>query len=219
MPTNTQAFLDYLHQEYINEDHILSKLETSSPTIKKLQREKKVPKPTYEVSLKVQLKAPNIQTSNQTTSRFYPKGFENWVKLVLENADATTPFEQFQHQYKTQIHTLKHIYIFPNSVEEQYTADDVIEEKWNDFLAGKFGLSTNSGLPKDIATLTIALEMIRYLTQDCSKDELAEDELLRVKHWVNCLEEIIPAKAPDGDVNSDEIRLFYTARQQYLAKN
>jgi hypothetical protein len=219
MNSTTEQLLSYLEAQFISEETLLNRLKTDKKTLTKLQSEGKAPKPSYELQVKLGLKAPSGSQSQLNKERYYAQGYEQWVNMVIDHTDSLESQAIFSHHYKTQIHTLMHIYAFPKSVEEYYTQESHIKEKWDAFLNGHLGQTTKTGLPTDIATQSIALEMLDYLTGSGKKETLAEDEALRLKHWIACLEEITPPTTLDipevNKINSllNNVKLKYFAHK------
>lgn len=195
---DTNQLIDYLKTHYLSETALINKLGINEKQLKTWQCAKRIPKASYELSIKTYFKAPGLEKLDAIKWRFYPTSCTIWAKSTAHLTSTSSIQQHFSSQYKIQILTLMQIYGFPKSVAETYTHESHIKAKWNHFLSGVLGVTCLSTLPKDIATQSIALEMLDYLTLEGSKRILAEDQIQRLSHWVACLEELTPPQGPNS---------------------
>jgi len=152
-----------------------------------------------------------LHNENQVIE-YYAKGYVSWLTRIENCESSSDAFLIFEQRYKKAINELK---------EQGHTSTDPkltlnitnhIKEEWTHFLAGIYGLCTQSGLPEDIAAKELSIIEINELT---ALGDLTLEQINKLTQAVNLLDKASSSFAPHERLRSSRHRLVDEVRRQY----
>lgn len=204
--------LTYLNEHFYTKQTLLTQCKIDEIQFDKLQQAQVMPKASYQLELAVSCDSffgNHIKTEH---SEYFAKGYVSWIKQVSKTASEKEAFLLFSNRYKAQLSHLQELGHSTNSAKLVEQLDEHIKSEWQHFLAGTYGLCTESGLPEDIASKELAIAEIEQLI---ANDTLNDDELKQLTQAVNLLDKASALFAPHERSQSSRQRLINEVRQKY----
>ncbi|PHM39971.1 hypothetical protein Xmau_02155 [Xenorhabdus mauleonii] len=203
----------YLSDNFILEQDFLSGNACSLDELVIWQKNKIFPLPSYITeniySVISFFGEHNINKSN----KWYAKGLCDWVNLVREYSyDHNKLKNLFFYRYENKIKELQQLGIYDN--ETDYS--QVMEEAWNHFLDGTYGVCTKDNSPEQIAVKGVAIRVIDRITEKQLRKSIPESDMNTLITSVNLLDEVSSMFAPHERERSSRKRCIELVRSKYL---
>lgn len=197
----------YLTKYFYTEQELVEHSNISLAELVQWQNHRMMPACSYHLALSVTCES--FITAHQSSQqlKFYNKGYVKWLELLTadDDCDEHTLFDLFSSRYNQQIITLKQQGFYCNSPKMTNLLAEHINQEWQDFLQGVYGLCTKSGLPEDIASKELAISIISELTAQTALNTEQKD---LIKKAINLLDKASAAFAPH------EVKL--SSREKYI---
>ncbi|MCS6119317.1 hypothetical protein G3444_10420 [Shewanella baltica] len=204
--------LEYLNAHFYTRQQLLEVTGQTEARLINYQTQGVMPACSYRLQLSIVCDSVFGTHNEQLAIEYYAKGYGAWLTMLHQLDTDTDIYPIFQRRYLEAIEKLtapegNGLERIPDIILEQH-----IQQEWEHFLAGTYGLCTQSGLPEDIAAKELAIITINALT---SKDELSHNELLKLTTAVTLLDEVSAAFAPHEKSRSSRYRLVDEIRRRY----
>ena len=205
----------YLDSHFLTKAELLDKSKLKESELRAFQQLNLMPKCSYQLALSYQCDSFFGEHSEQHKTEYYAKGYTSWIGILKSLKEPQNVYAIFSQRYKDTITSLKEAGF--NTKEEKLNAklDLHIEEEWQHFLSGIYGLCTKSGLPEDIATKELAIAIINETTSLNEEDI----DLKHLESAVNLLDEASSLFAPHERLRSSRHRLIDDVRRQFRLKS
>jgi len=171
--------LGYLQQYFYHEDEILEKAGINQQNLHQLQANKLLPKASYKLKLDIRCCSFLADASLSEHVNFYPKAILNWLKIVQELQRPDLVFDFFCAQYKQQLLQLENMGLVSDNPSFGQDIDAHLKQEWHFFMEGIYGLCTKTGLPIDIASKELSMDIIKTL-QKKPKSSQAQQKMLQL---------------------------------------
>ncbi|MEJ6473944.1 DUF6058 family natural product biosynthesis protein [Pseudoalteromonas piscicida] len=205
--------LSYLQTHFITKESLLRESQLSHLELAMLIEKRLMPKAAYKLTLKLECDSFFGEHSDESNLEFYPQGALVWLGAVSQLTDETQAFALFSKRYKDQLHRLKAQGLNPQDTKLNQDIDAHLENEWQHFLGGIYGLCTKTGLPEDIANKEAAIVVINeYLARD---EHLSPDELINLHQVVDLLDKASALFAPHERERSSRKRLIDDVRARF----
>ncbi|MCW8878178.1 MAG: DUF6058 family natural product biosynthesis protein [Kangiellaceae bacterium] len=203
--------LKYLNENYFTKHELLELAKISEAELLEYQHKKVMPKCSYRISLNSVCDSFFGEFKEESEIEYYAKGYLSWIGILQSTQDIRSVFEVFSQRYTQAITNLKEAGFRSSSDKVNSKLSLHIDEEWEHFLNGIYGLCTKSGLPEDIAAKEIAILQINEML---ALDE-AEIDLIELTKVVNLLDEASSMFAPHERKKSSRYRLVDEVRRKY----
>lgn len=206
--------INYLNENYLTKQQLLDLAKISETEFSYFQENKVMPSCSYRLSLNYSSDSFFGEFNSQNEVEYYAKGYLSWIGILKVTADLKDVFPLFSQRYVKAISELKSAGYISNDAKVNSKLDLHIEQEWEHFLNGVYGLCTTSGLPEDIAGKELAILKIKeMIEQDKTKIDLAQ-----LTKAVNLLDKSSSMFAPHERLKSSRHRLIDEIRREYKLK-
>lgn len=203
--------IKYLSTHFLTRQELIDLAKISEDELQRFQEEKRMPKSSYKISLKLTCDSFFGEHNEQDSLEYYAKGSLAWIGILQSTDNAEEAFEIFSNRYKQTVKTLKQQGYQPSDTKLNEGLEQHIKEEWQHFLDGIYGLCTKSGLPEDIAAKEIAISQINeILEQDENKRDI--ETLTKA---IDLLDNASSLFAPHERLRSSRHRLVDEVRRQH----
>jgi len=204
--------INYLNKHFLTKDDLLTLSATSESEFELLQNNKLMPACSYKLAVSTNCNSFFGEHNEQQKVEYYAKGYSSWLGILHSIKESDDVFLIFSKRYKQKLIELKLQGIVSKDNKVNAGIDQHINEEWQHFINGTYGLCTKSGLPEDIASKEVAILIINELTVN---DHLFDDDLVRLTQAVNLLDSASALFAPHERENSSRERLVNKVRRKY----
>ncbi|HEI9791923.1 TPA: hypothetical protein SLN52_000692 [Serratia marcescens] len=211
---------NYLENNFIIERDFVEISDISILDLIVWQEHKIFPRPSYtsETEFCVNSFFGPHKITNQRS--WYCKGLLEWIPQIRScNYDSIEIKNSFLNRYMDEIVELGNLglqaSIFQNSMTSRKHLDDV----WNDFLKGYYGVCTKTSSPEQIAAKNLTTTIIDNITKKQSKCSISRDDELILMLAVNILDECSSNFSPHERAISSRSRCIDLVRSKYFQKN
>ncbi len=189
--------LAYLDSHLLTEARLLAATGLDRPALQALQAARLAPLPAYR--LRVALQCTSFFGVHEETGNvdYYAKGTPAWIGAVRHFEHEDDARALFARRYTERLHEL------------DPTARADLAAEWRSFLAGTYGLCTNTGLPEEIAAKEWATATIDRIVADG-----ANVQLNKLRTAVDLLDASSSPFAPHERARSSRHRLIEQVRAQ-----
>lgn len=206
------ALITYLSRHFLTKNELLSLSKVSEQELVDYQNQTLMPQPSYRLSLSLESDSYFGQYSGAQEIHYYAKGYPSWLSVVALLQSKDSIFSLFKDRYIRSIQKLKAKGIGTNELNNKTDLDNHINNEWEHFLSGTYGLCTKTGLSEDIAAKELAIRQIETL---CQLAYLDKEQTAKLTVAVNLLDEVSALFAPHERSRSSRERLINQVRRQY----
>lgn len=120
---------------------------------------------------------------------------------------AKTLCQDFKMHYRAQLEALD---AFSDVLQDYDEAklESLLENEWQSYLQGIYGLCTNEPTPENIAVKEIVMARIRFITAEGTKEALTAEEQVRLQQLVQTFDTVLSPFAP--------YELIHSSREKWL---
>ncbi|WP_341503993.1 DUF6058 family natural product biosynthesis protein [Gallaecimonas sp. GXIMD4217] len=215
------ALLDYLQSHFLTETQLLAQTGCDREQLHAWQQQGLMPAPSYRLALSLLVESFFGSHQEGETLSFYAKGYGSWLGLLAGlGGDVDKAFGAFAGRYRARVQTLSDQgfrpgAFFPQGKLATQALDDHINNEWQHFLAGTYGLCTHSGLPEAIADKEIAIRLIDDITDRQQRPTIEGDDRSLLARAVVLLDEASSPFAPHERLRSSRHRCIDEVRRRY----
>ncbi|KUJ63199.1 hypothetical protein AR687_03310 [Flavobacteriaceae bacterium CRH] len=159
--------IKYIEDNYLEFEEIARVMQLTSDKLNQLIEAKLIPEPSYVINSEVTISSSlNDNYKVVTSKKYFPK---NILKLIEKNIENNNP-EKFKSEFKekllSNLMSHKHkIFAYGNTFDENgkidlIKADKALEEEWNYFCQGIYGICTLQNNEEAIIEKEIAIKRI-----------------------------------------------------------
>lgn len=204
--------INYLNEHFFTQEQLLDISKVSQQDLLSYQQQGLMPKCAYQLSLQLQSHSFFGPHHEEQIIEYYAKGYASWLGVIQSSDSADTVFEVFATRYKMSLEHLKELGHRTSNPKVNSELDEHIKQEWGHFLAGIYGLCTQSGLPEDIAAKELAILEINELL---GEGQLTQAQISQLRLAVNLLDSASSLFAPHERLKSSRQRLINEVRRQY----
>jgi hypothetical protein len=204
--------INYLNEHFFTQAQLLDISKVSQQDLLSYQQQGLMPKCAYQLSLQLQCDSFFGLQHEEQIIEYYAKGYASWLGVIQSSDSADTVFAVFATRYKMALEHLKELGHRTCNPKVNSELDAHIKQEWGHFLAGIYGLCTQSGLPEDIAAKELAILEINELL---GEGLLTQAQISRLRLAVNLLDSASSLFAPHERLKSSRQRLINEVRRQY----
>jgi hypothetical protein len=167
----------YLETFFWTREQLLAHCAIDAGRLAQLQRKRMMPEPAYRLRLDLGCQSFFGEHTEQVVADYYARGYASWLGAVsaLEQEDDARAL--FFRRYRAQVARLGEEGLLPRG--PAFAGEEHLQNEWQGFLDGTYGLCTVSGLPEDIATKEAATALLRELSGSGEPPDEAARALLR----------------------------------------
>jgi len=204
--------IKYLNTHFYTKQELLNITKISEHAFSTYQANNLMPQCSYKLNLTMQCDSFfGLHNENQAIE-YYAKGYVSWLTLITTCESSDAVYVIFEQRYKKAIDVLRKQGHTSNHPKLSLNIDNHIKEEWTHFLAGIYGLCTQSGLPEDIAAKELSIIEINELNE---MSDLTAEQLDKLKRAVNLLDAASSLFAPHERLRSSRHRLVDEIRREY----
>mgnify|MGYP005822246573 CR=1 FL=1 len=203
--------INYLNENYYTKQQLLDLAKISEAELSRLQDKRVMPTCSYRLLLNYSSDSFFGEFKNQNEIEYYAKGYLSWIGMLQVTTVVQDVFSIFAHRYTESISKLKTFGYTSSDPKVNSKLDLHIEEEWQHFLNGIYGLCTKSGLPEDIAAKELAILQINEILALDNE----EKDLIKLTKAVNLLDSASSMFAPHERLKSSRHRLIDEIRRKY----
>ncbi|MFC0118342.1 DUF6058 family natural product biosynthesis protein [Pseudoalteromonas xiamenensis] len=205
--------MEYLCTHFLNKTQLLSAAQVSDEELRNYQAFGLVPKCSYKLNLNLDCHSFFGEHLEHGTIEYFAKGYVEWLQHVHAASDKKSVYRGFAVRYRHTLENLNKLGFESTHPNVNELLDSHIEQEWQHFLNGTYGLCTQSGLPEDIAAKELAILIINALTLGPVTSDLDKQKL---KQAVDLLDSVSAQFAPHERERSSRNRLIDGVRAKYL---
>ncbi|KNC68044.1 DUF6058 family natural product biosynthesis protein [Pseudoalteromonas ardens] len=204
--------LHYLNERFITKSVLLAQTKATPQVLQALQEKGLMPHCSYRIALNIQCDSFFGEHNEDQALEYYAKGYTAWFGCISALSDESDAYALFSLRYKNALEQLKDAGHVLHSPQLNDDLDAHIEQEWQHFLSGTYGLCTHSGLPEDIAAKELAILEINQLI---GQETLQPTQLKQLESAVNLLDSVSALFAPHERQRSSRHRLVDEVRRKY----
>lgn len=155
--------LDYLQQHFYHEQQLLDKAAICQAKLQQLQNDNVFPQASYQLQVHTHCRSFVTEARLAEHICFYPKSMLNWLTILEQLPTPEQAFGYFCQQYQQQLSDLRALGLSSDNPCFNQALPEHLEHEWQHFLAGTYGLCTKTGLPVDIASKELSMDIIKTL--------------------------------------------------------
>lgn len=209
------ALIEYLHTHFLTREQLLEQSATSSETLAHYQAEGMMPAPAYKIAAVLTCHSFFGVHRESEELTFYAKGYVSWLKNLAACNGKTEARSLFDGRYRRQLQVLETAGFTIQHPKIGRNLDRHLDQEWEHFLAGTYGLCTRSGLPEDIAAKEVAILIIEaFLTNE----PVPATDVPALARAVDLLDQASAPFAPHERPKSSRHRLVDEVRRSYGLK-
>jgi len=207
--------INYLQANYLTEQELLALAKVTQSELFTYQQQNVMPSCSYKLEMDCKSDSFFGVFNEKSNTLFYAKGYVSWLEILKSSNNPQNIYNLFSQRYIEAVEHLKSIGYSSADEKVNSKLSLHIEQEWEHFLNGTYGLCTKSGLPEDIAGKEIAILLINEsLALDENKVDL--EELAKA---VDLLDSSSAMFAPHERLNSSRHRLVNEVRRVYKLKS
>lgn len=204
--------LKYLNEHFFTKNELLNVSKVTEQELSGYQTQGVMPRYSYKLNLSLQSDSFFGVHNEVDEVEYYAKGYSSWLALVQSLTSENAIYAIFAERYQTAIDNLKKEGHSSSDPKVNEGIELHIQEEWQHFLNGTYGLCTKSGLPEDISAKELAILEINELT---AADKLTEKQLNKLTAAVNLLDSASALFAPHERPKSSRHRMINAVRRIY----
>lgn len=208
--------IKYLNAYFYTKQQLLDVAKISKQELLNFQYQGVMPLCSYKLNLNTKCDSFLGEHSQEQEIEYYAKGYASWLGIIQSLGTTESIYEVFVKRYKSSIDYLKEQGHCSNNPKISTNIDQHIEQEWEHFLSGTYGLCTQSGLPEDIAAKEFSILEINEITEE---SELGIAQLNQLTKAINLLDSASALFAPHERLASSRHRLVNEMRRKYRLKS
>ena len=215
--------LNYLYQNFLEEDDFLTASGLEKRQLQSLQRRRILPLPSYVYSANGRSTSFPGSYCDEDEYRFHQKGHVHWADTVstLGIEDEDSAQRHFEHRFNSAkdmfLTSTLGLALCSKAPEIQESFDEAnLKLTWSHFLDGTYGLCTKDGLPETIFLKGAGVRFIESLINDTGFGGNDDDHNL-LRQIVDLLDRVESDFAPHEIRTSSRQRCINNVRKKYLS--
>ncbi|MGB0893813.1 MAG: DUF6058 family natural product biosynthesis protein [Parashewanella sp.] len=208
--------INYLQSNFYTKQELLEISKVTETEFSDFQSIGLMPQCSYELELNLQSNSFFGLHRETQKIEFYAKGYSSWLAIILSLKSPQDIYNLFSERYKSALKTLYKQGHSANSIKLTSKLNEHIQEEWDHFINGIYGLCTKSGLPEDIAAKELAILEINELLDE---ENISGDFLEKLIQAVNLLDQVSSEFAPHERIKSSRHRFINEVRRNYKLKS
>lgn len=204
--------ISYLNTHFFTKQQLLDISKVTEQTLLTYQTKGVMPKCSYKLKLNLSSDSFFGVHHEEQEVEYYAKGYASWLAIIQSLNTHDAIYSVFVERYKSAIVSLKKQGHCSNHPKVTAELDNHIKNEWGHFIAGIYGLCTQSGLPEDIAAKELAILEINALAE---LNVLTDKQLDKLILAVNLLDAASSPFAPHERRQSSRQRLVNEVRRKY----
>ncbi|WP_444934469.1 DUF6058 family natural product biosynthesis protein [Microbulbifer sp. JTAC008] len=204
--------LNYLDKHFLTKEQLIQATQISELQLQRYQDEGVMPKPSYKLNIKWSCESFFGAHSEKQAVEYFAKGYASWIGIIEAKQDFNSIYQCFANRYMAKIAQLQNLRYESRNPKFSSGISQHIEEEWQHFIEGTYGLCTRSGLPEDIAAKELASTEINALL---AQDTLSQKQIYRLNRFVDLLDETSAYFAPHERSISSRTKLIDMPRREY----
>jgi hypothetical protein len=202
--------IHYLTQHLFTTAQLLDRCGIDAARLGQLQQRRIMPGPSYRIRLDIGCESFFGLHTEQAALDYYSKGCATWFGQAAGLEDEAQARAIFADRYTKRLDELAASGIAPSA--PSFAGVDRLNEEWNAFLDGTYGLCTVSGLPEDVAAKEASIAVIREVMEG---GDVAAVGLARLRQAVDMLDGVAAPFAPHEVARSSRTRYVDEVRAAY----
>lgn len=202
--------INYLNSHFFTTEQLLGRCGIDRQQLERLQQQRVMPRPSYRIRLDIGCDSFFGSHAEEAAVDYYSKGCAAWFVQTAGLDNETKARALFLDRYRKRLDELAGSGIALG--DPSFANAARLDEEWNAFLAGIYGLCTVSGLPEDIAAKEASICVIRSLTENGSPGDV---DLARLRQAVDMLDSVGAPFAPHEVARSSRRRYVDDVRAAY----
>lgn len=206
------TLINYLSAYFYNKEQLLQRANISESKFEHLTKLGIMPKPSYKITLGLTCQSALGEYDSSESLEYFAKGYTRWLVMLKELArpeDARTIFAQDYAKHLSQL-KCDGFNCLDDKVDQGLELH--IQQEWQHFSEGTYGLCTRSGLVQDIVAKELASMIINELLQQAP---LNQQQTQTLNNAVNLLDNASALFAPHERARSSRQKLVLDVRQQF----
>lgn len=216
----TMTLFEYLSNHYYDQTQLLQSCQVDEETLLQWQEKGLFPKPAYRLNSEIECSSYYGLHKCTEYWDYFARGYDKWAKLLLSQTEisASKAYEIFYHKYCNHLSLLAQQGLY--SQDECFNDDlhEHVQNQWQHFLNGKFGLITQNGLIEEIVEVELAINIISTVTELNTKKELDDEERQIVRLAIKKLSKSLSHFAPHERKQSYRTRFIDNTIKLYNLK-
>ncbi len=204
--------INYLNQYFYTRQELLALTKVTEADFARFQAGAVMPKCSYKLNLQLCSDSFFGVHTDEQLIEYYAKGYASWLALLQHVGSADEVFSIFSRRYRQTLSDLQAQGHHADSTKLTSELDSHLQQEWQHFLAGIYGLCTKTGLPEDIAAKELAVLEINQLI---ACDDLSAEQIIKLTAAVDLLDAASAFFAPHERAKSSRHRLIDEVRRCY----
>ena len=202
--------INYLNKNFYTLNQLLNYSKLDLDTFRHYQKDGLMPLYSYRLQMDYKCSSFLSEAKKKEDIEFYSKGYVTWLSMLEFLDTKEKAFKYFKNEYTKTIKELAVLGLSSNEEKLTKSLDEHINQEWNYFLDGSYGLCTKSGLVKDIAIKEVAISCIKELEKDI------KGNIDNLTLAVDLLDNASALFAPHERENSSRVKIIERLRSQIL---
>lgn len=172
---------DYLQSRFLSEEQLLTAAECTLLQLQQWQAARMAPQPSYYVSFSLNCRSVLAEHQQHRQVRYYATATADWLRLLTKHNNAEAAFGHFKAQYKKRLQALNVLGVSTSDRRFNHGLDAHIQQEWQHFLQGTYGLCTQTGRIAEIVDKELAIAVIDELSANVNlpdSDRLKQAKVL-----------------------------------------
>ena len=204
--------INYLNKTFFTKQQLLDVSKVTEQQLLKYQQDGVMPKCSYRLNLTFKSDSFLGEYNDVQEVEYYAKGYSSWLAIVQSLDSKDVIYSVFSTRYKAAINQLNEQGHYSENPKITSGLDAHIQDEWQHFLNGTYGLCTKSGLPEDIAAKEFSIIVINELSQP---NQLTSEQTNKLRLAVDLLDSASSWFAPHERLTSSRHRLVNEIRRKY----
>jgi rubrerythrin len=148
-----------------------------------------------------------------------------WHRYMSLSQIANAVEEDFKQRYVAILRQLNAFadvlseYVLSDNTLNQSMVDLLLENEWQQYLQGVYGICVQEPTPENIAIKEIMLRRIRLITEDCKKEKLTSEEVIALQQALQQYDQVATLFAPYERDTSSRQKWYEGIREKYEYTN
>ncbi|VUS90870.1 DUF6058 family natural product biosynthesis protein [Klebsiella spallanzanii] len=207
----------YLKEFFVSEDKFVEEGGITAETLSIWQASRIFPMPSYVTETESVINSFFGTHRYVEMVKWYPNQLDAWTRLIRSFDFSKGSVEvYFKKRYMNKIIELKSIGIYDSIYDDCGSREVILQEVWQHFLDGTYGVCTKNCTPEQIATKDVATNVINKLTDRQKKITIAEKNKPKLAIALNLLDSVTSFFAPHERNQCSRTQCIDTVRKKYL---
>lgn len=207
----------YLKLNFLPEQNFLMQNKCSHEDLSRWQKNKIFPEASYVTDNVSNITSFFGTFDFNSVEKWYPKGLCDWVCQIKDaNEDLAELKKIFFNRYRRKIIELELCGLNNHTYKDESKFSALLEDEWQHFLNGTYGVCTKDCSPEQIAVKDITIRIIDEITDKQQKKSISGDERKILIVSVNLLDAVSSSFAPHERERSSRKRCVELVREKYI---